>query len=558
MLTRTRRRRYTRTQKRTPTHTHMFTRTYTHASYAHKQHMQLALKHRIHRRTNTYAHTHTTHTHTRTPTRTQLPTHPHIHTHPSLFITHTHTHAHTHTHVHTHTRTHTHTHKHPHIHLHTYTHAHACTHTHTYTQTHTCTHMHTCTYTHIHARTYTHTHTQESLADEKVAWKLASDHVLPQDVSPAVPSNAKPFTLRSPQSMQPKGERGRFERRTEGKQHDPSGMGELAGGAVVKTGRKGQQAHEWKEQARPPSPRSSSLPGSAQLAINISASSPISSTGSSAKEPGNISEAAHTSTQEADKQRTAGMEEPPISYRLNEKWLENGPKGKGGGEKVIKEKVSQNQRVEINNLQKNLAVVEDQVDYLPDVLCVAAAASIPPPPLPPPLPFPHPPTPSASCPLLLLLPIPTHLPVSRGFSSNSPRSAHVRASCTQATQVEGDSPVSSRMHALQTHLHQLLSANLTSARNSSIPSFTANDPTQEHENRLVCALQCVAMCCSVLRCGAVCCGVVQRVAVLLQCSRNGDYRHQSRLVCVCIRLFVSHLLAVKSNTVTEQQPLPAR
>ena len=534
MRKRTRRRRYTRTQKCTSLHTHMFTRTYTHASYAHKQHTQVALKHRIHRRTNTNAHTHTTHTHTRTPARTQLPTHPHTHTHPFLFITHTHTHAHTHTHVHTHTRTHTHTHKHSHIHLHTYTHAHACTHT------HTCTHMHihACTRSHIH----THTHTQESLADEKVAWNLASDHVLPQDVSPAVPSNAKPFTLRSPQ---PNVERARFERRTEGKQHDPSGFGEQAGGAVVKTGRKSQQAHEWKEQARPPSPRSSSPPGSAQLAINISSSSPTSSTGSSAKEPGNISEAAHTSTQEADKQRTAGMEEPPISYSLNEKWLENGPKGKGGGEKVIKERVSQNQRVEINNLQKKLAVVEDQVDYLPDVLCVAVAASIPPPPLPPlppPLPFPHPPTPSASCSLLLLLPIPTHLPVSRGFSWNSPRSAHVRASCTQATQVEGDSPVSSRMHALQAHSHQLLSANLTSARNSSIPSSTANEPAQEHENRLVCALQCVAVCCSVLRCGAVCCGVVQRVAVLLQCSRNGDYRHQSRLVCVCIRLFVLNSL----------------
>jgi len=156
MRKRTRRRRYTRTQKCTSLHTHMFTRTYTHASYAHKQHTQVALKHRIHRRTNTNAHTHTTHTHTRTPARTQLPTHPHTHTHPFLFITHTHTHAHTHTHVHTHTRTHTHTHKHSHIHLHTYTHAHACTHT------HTCTHMHTCTYTHVHARTYTHTHTHRN------------------------------------------------------------------------------------------------------------------------------------------------------------------------------------------------------------------------------------------------------------------------------------------------------------------------------------------------------------------------------------------------------------
>lgn len=86
---------------------------------------------------------------------------------------------------------------------------------------------------------------EEAIVDDNVAWKLATDHVLPYDAAPA--KLASPFAEESsrhyPPRPSPEGDRGRKEKG-------------VASGAVVAMNREpirwGKRAMEWKEAAGPP------------------------------------------------------------------------------------------------------------------------------------------------------------------------------------------------------------------------------------------------------------------------------------------------------------------
>ena len=86
---------------------------------------------------------------------------------------------------------------------------------------------------------------EEAMVDDNVAWKLATDHVLPYDAAPA--KLASPFAEESSLHYQhppsPEGDRGRKQKG-------------VAGGATVAMNREpirwGKRAMEWKEAAGPP------------------------------------------------------------------------------------------------------------------------------------------------------------------------------------------------------------------------------------------------------------------------------------------------------------------